>query len=83
MKANSAYQLEKRFKEVMILLGRDDPYIRKIASGKFIVTIPHPSEDIEYVLTTWENQKAPREFAEIGRAVNTALKMGARSIHFD
>jgi hypothetical protein len=82
LKENKIYHLEKRFKEVMALLKRDDFYIRQLDSGKFIVTAPHPDEDIEYVLCTWENQKAPREFIDLGRCVNCALKMGADSIRF-
>ncbi len=82
MKDNKVYHLEKRFKEVMNLLKRDDFYIRQLASGKYIITAPHPGDEIEYVLCTWENQKAPREFIDLGRCVNCALKMGADSIHF-
>ena len=82
MKANKVYQLEKRFKEAMSLMGRDDLYIRQVPSGRYIITVPHPTEDIEYLLSTWENPNEPREFVDLGRCVNCALKMGAGSIHF-
>jgi len=82
LKANKVYHLEKRFKEVRGLIGRDDLFVRQLPSGRFIVTMPHPSEDTEFILSTWENPKVPREFVDMGRCVNAALKVGAQSIHF-
>jgi len=83
LKANKVYHLEKRFKEVRGLIGRKDLFVHQLPSGRYIITMPHPTEDTEYVLSTWENPKDAREFVDLGRCVNCALKMGAASIHFD
>ncbi len=83
MKSLKVYRLEKDFKGEMALMRRDDLYVRQMPSNKFIVTVPHPTEDAEYVLSTWQAPRAPREFADVGRAVNAAFRVGARSIHFD
>ena len=83
MKAQIVYRLEKDFKVEMGIMGRDDLFIRQLPSEKFIVTAPHPTSDVEYVLNTYENRGAAREFADVGRAVNAAFRVGATSIHFD
>ena len=83
LKTTKVYLLEKNFRDAMVLMGRDELFVRQVESSKFIVTLPHVVEDIEYVLATWTERKAPREYADIGRAVKTALKVGAKSIRFE
>lgn len=83
MKGKKSYAVEKRFAEVFSLLPRDDLFIRETANKTYFITFPHPTEDIEYVLSTWGNPKAPREFIDLGRCVYLALRIGAASIRFD
>jgi len=83
LKEQKSFAVEKRFKEVFALLPRDDLYIRETSTQTYYITVPHPTEDVEYVLSTWENPKAAREFVDLGRCVNCALKLGAASIHFE
>jgi len=83
LKAEKIFQTEMRFSETMATLGCDDPFIRQTASSTFIITLPHPTQDVEYVVSTWTSRKEAREFKDIGRAVNSAVKMGARSVHLD
>lgn len=83
LKAKTIYRLEKAFKNEMALMRRDDLFVRQLPSGKFILTVPHTTNDVEYVLNTYENRNAAREFSEVGRAVNAAFRVGARSIHFE
>ncbi|MGN6424263.1 MAG: hypothetical protein ACTHLA_13225 [Asticcacaulis sp.] len=82
MKETKIYAVEKRFKEVFGLMTRDDLYIRETPAKTFIVTVPHPSEDIEYVLSVYRHPNEPKEFVDLGRCVKTALELGAASIHF-
>ena len=82
LKTKRVYRLEKDFREEMALLGRDDVFIYQTPENRFLVTMPHPTLDAEYILATWGSRDAAREFKDIGRAVNTALKMGAESIRF-
>ena len=83
MKENKTYAIEKRFAEVFALLPRDDVFIRETPSKTYFITVPHPTDDVEYILSTWQNPKAPREFVDLGRCMTTALRMGAASIRFD
>jgi len=82
LKGTKVYHVEKRLKEVLGLIQRDDVYVRQMMSERFIITFPHPTDDIEYVLCTWENPNQAREFVDMGRCVKFALAMGAKSIHF-
>ena len=82
MKETKIYQIEKRFKESVSAMRRTDLFIRQQASGRWILTAPHPVDDVEYILSTWENPNDPREFTDVGRCVTTALKAGALSINF-
>ncbi len=80
--AKPLYRLEKLFAEAMALTGQDDPTVRQVDASAYILVLPHPTDAAEYVLCTWSSRKTPRIFADIGSAVNTALSMGATSIHF-
>ena len=82
MKGTKVYHVEKRLKEILGLMRRDDVYLRQLPSEKYIITFPHPEDDVEYVLSTWENPNQAREFVDMGRCAKFALAMGARSIHF-
>jgi hypothetical protein len=82
LKGEKVYKVERAFKEILELLGRDDPFIRLTTSGKYIITLPHPSKDIEYILCTYERRTAAREFIDLGTCVQFALGMGAVSITF-
>lgn len=83
MKSKRIYRLEKAFKIEMQLMRRDDLIIRQLPNTHFIVLVPHPAEDAEYILNTYENRDAAREFKDVGRAVNAAFRVGAKSIFFD
>lgn len=83
MKGTKVYHVEKRLTEVLGLTRRTDVYLRQMPSQKYIITFPHPTDDVEYVLSTWENPNQPREFVDMGRCVKFALAMGAKSIHFE
>ncbi len=82
MKEKKSYTVEKRFAELFGLMPQDDLYIRETPAKTYFITVPHPTEDIEYVLSTWEKPKEAREFIDLGRCVNCALRMGAGSIRF-
>ncbi len=83
MKAAVVYHLEKRFGETMALMQRFDPQVRQTPSSTFTIAMPNPVLGEEYVLCSYNARNAPREFKDIGRAVKVALRMGAKSIHFD
>jgi hypothetical protein len=76
------YAIEKQFKELFGLMARSDLFIRETPSNTFTISVPHPSEETEYVLATYTNRKAAREFVDLGRCVVFALSLGATSINF-
>ena len=82
MKETKVYTVEKRFKEVFGLMPQDDLYIRETPSKTYIITVPHPKEDSEYVLSAYRKGNSAKEFVDLGRCVKVALELGAASIHF-
>jgi len=76
------YHQEKHFKEVLGLLGLKALFLHQTGPKSFILTFPHPHQDVEYVLSSYRDRKQPREFADLGRCVQFALNLGVTSIHF-
>jgi len=82
LKEKKVYAVEKRFKEVFGLIPRDDLYIRETPEKTYTITVPHPNDDVEYVLSAYRGGEAAKEFVDLGRCVKVALELGAVSIHF-
>ena len=80
---NKVYIVEKKFKEFFSLMARTDLYIRETPEKTFVISVPHPLEDIEYVLTAYRNGQSAKAFVDLGRCVRVALDLGAASIHFE
>ncbi len=83
MKGRISYTREKRFKELFGLMARDDLFIRETPEKTFIITVPHPSEDLEYVVSSYRDATSPKEFVDLGRCTKAALELGAKAIRFD
>lgn len=83
MKGTLTYTPEKRLKELFGLMAQDEVYIRETPDGTFIVTIPHPTKDEEYILSIWRTANTPKEFVDLGRATRAALGLGAVAVRFD
>jgi hypothetical protein len=76
------YIVEKKFKEFFSLMERSDLFIRETPAKTFVISVPHPKEDIEYILTAYRKGATAKEFVDLGRCVRAALELGAASIHF-
>ena len=63
-------------------MQRDDLFIRETPSKTYVLTVPHPTEDFEYVMSAYRSPNAAKEFVDLGRCVKVALEFGARSIRF-
>lgn len=82
MQRERVYLVEKAFGEIMRSLDSDNLIIRKTTTGKYVISLPHPSRDMDYVLCTYERKSGAREFTEMGTCVLFAINMGADSITF-
>lgn len=82
MRAQKTYIREKRFKELFRLMRRDDIFIRETAEKTYIITVPNPVDEDEYVLSAYRGGDNAKEFVDLGRCVKQALDLGATSIHF-
>ena len=82
MDGEKAYRVEQRFQEAVSLFGPDHLCVTETAEGTYTLSAFHPN-GVEYVLSTQRNPDEARQFSDLGRCVQFALKLtGISAIEF-
>lgn len=74
--------MEQRFQEAVRLFGPDHLCVSETEEHTFVLSAFHP-DGVEYVLSTQRHPDEARQFADLGRCVQFALKLtGISAIEF-